>query len=480
MRDALGRACRLGNALLGLGCHPGDRVAVLLPNCAQYLEVELGLALAGLVRVSLNVRLPEPDLRAILEDAEPAALLFAERYDETAGALMAASAAPRAVRLAERGSAGPGHDYEGLLADGRARLPSMAVEDEAPYCIFYTSGTTGRPKGVVLSRHAQLAVAYGLLLEFGPVRRGESVLLLQPLSHGAGFFMLPYFLSGAASVVEERFDPEASLSVAGRHGVQTIKATPTMLISFLESGAAVDLPRLRRIIYGGSPIPLGALQRSIEMFGPVLAQLYGQAEAPMCITVLPEEDHVLDDEELLSSAGRPWRNVEVRIIDADGASCGPGEVGEVIVRAPQTMTGYWHRPEETAATLRNDYLHTRDLGLLDERGYLHLLGRSDDVIISGGFNIASRRVEEVLQQHPSVLEAAVVGAPDPYWGEIVTAFVVLNRDAEAAPDELIDFCRGELAFQRPRRIEIVPQLPKNAYGKVLKTELRDRAARPAA
>ncbi len=470
------RACRLAQALLGSGCRPGDRVGVYLPNCLEYMEVELGLALAGLVRVSLNVKLSERDLVYMLEDAGARALVFAGRYRETAAALL--ERLPGAVAVCVRdaeGGPGPGHvDYEAALAAAAPVAPAVRVGPDTLYCLFYTSGTTGRPKGVMLTHRAQAAVAFGLLLEFGPVRPGEKILLLQPLSHGAGFFMLPWFMSGGHSVVMERFDPASTLEIADRMAIETIKLVPTMLIQML--GAKMrpgQLPALRQMIYGASPMPAERLRDALGLFGPVLAQLYGQSEAPMCITVLPVEDHRLDgDPRVLASAGRPWRNVDVRVVDGAGCDVKPGDTGEVIVRGQHMMSGYWNKPEQTAEVLRGGYVHTKDAATVDDRGYVYLLGRRDEMIISGGLNIAPRAVEEVLHQHPAVLEAAVVGVPSPTWGEMVKAYVVLRPGASATPDEIIEYCKPHLAVQRPRLVTVVPELPKNAYGKVMKSQLK--------
>jgi acyl-CoA synthetase (AMP-forming)/AMP-acid ligase II len=319
-----------------------------------------------------------------------------------------------------------------------------------------------------------VAVAFGLLLEF-PIRRGQKILLLQPLSHGAGFFMLPYYISGCQCVILPKFDPAATLEIAAEQSIETIKLVPTMLGQLLQMAPnSRDVPALRRIIYGAAPMPSNWLLEGLQRFGPVFAQLYGQAESPMCITVLPEADHDLDRPELLSSAGRPWLSADVRVVGLDGKEVRSGETGEVVVRAATTMSGYWNLPEETAEVFVDGRLHTRDLATVDERGYVYLLGRRDDMINSGGFMIAPRTVEEVLHQHSGILEAAVIGIPDPVWGEAVKAVVVLRPGVKVTAEDVIAFCRDRLGFQRPRYVDIRTALPKNAYGKVLKTMLREQ------
>ena len=459
------RALRLAAQLRSLGCRDGDRVVVCLPNCAEYLEVELGIALGRLVKVALNVRLPEDDLTRIAEDAAASAVVYSDELSSAGGRIADVLSEPAvAIRLED----------EAHLCHPPLTGDAGPLESDL-FALFYTSGTTGRPKGVMHTHHAQLNVALNLLLEYGPVRAGEQILLVQPLSHGAGFFMLPWFLSGGTCVITRTFDPAESVDLIGSRGIETFKLVPTMLIRLLESGAGrQDVPSLRKVIYGASPMPSDRIKEAVTRFGPILTQLYGQAEAPMCITVLPEADHVGDDPRVLSSAGRPWRNVEVRVVHGDYRDVAPDETGEVIVRGEHMMSGYWGLPEETSKVLRDGYVWTRDRATVDERGYVYLLGRTDEMILSGGFNIAPRAVEEVIDAHPSVLESAVVGVPDPEWGQRVKAYVTLRAGADAGADELIEFCAPRLGFQKPRAIEIVDALPRNAYGKVVKSELLAR------
>jgi long-chain acyl-CoA synthetase len=466
------RATRLANALLGSGLAAGDRVAVLTPNCAENMEIEFGCALGGLVRVSLNVRLAEADLLAVMEAMGVRGLIYAGRFHRLAERFAADRRDPALLGLAldERDLAGgPGADYEPALSRASTEVPRAAVDERALYCLFSTSGTTGRPKGVMLTHRAQLAVATSLLLEYGPVRPGDSVLLPQPLSHGGGFFMLPYFLSGGCCVVAPTFGPHV-FELAERQDVGTLKLVPTMLIDLLRAGAAPSRTYApRKIIYGGAPMPQQWLKEALRVFGPVFLQLYGQAEAPMCISVLPEEEH--RDERLLSSAGRPCRNVDVRVVDDADRDVEPGQPGEVIVRGDHMMDGYWGDEAQTARTLRGGYVRTRDTATVDEQGYLYLLGRSDEMINSGGFNIAPIVVERTLHEHPAIAEAAVVGVAHERWGEAVKAFVVLRPGARVKPEEIIEYCRPRLGMQRPQEVELVPSLPKNAYGKVVKSEL---------
>jgi len=472
--DVKERANRLSNALGERGVRPGDRVAVLLPNCPEYLELDIALAQAGIVRVSLNIRATGKQQIGVVEDSGAQTLIYAgELADQARQVLDACPDVRAAVCLRGNGDErGDVLDYEALMAGASDEPPAADPDPSALYCLFYTSGTTGRPKGVMLSHAAYLAVTYNLLLEFGPVDAGDVVVLTQPLSHGGGFFLLPWFSSGATCVVMERYDAAECLALCERHGAQVLKVVPTMLLQMLADGIEPpSLPSLRQVIYGASPMPAQQLGDLIALFGNKFVQLYGQAEAPMSITVLGLQEHARGGR-LLSSAGRPWRGVEVRVVDEYRRDVAVGEPGEVIVRGPHLMDGYWKQPDVTGQVLRDGWVHTRDMAELDERGYVYLLGRTDEMIISGGFNIAPRVVEDALNRHPAILESAVLGLPHDTLGQEVTAFVSLRPGTDATVDELVSFTREELGYQKPRRVEIVPKLPRNAYGKVAMAELR--------
>ena len=371
-------------------------------------------------------------------------------------------------------------DYENLLASASAAKVEADIGPEDLYCLFYTSGTTGRPKGVMLSHRAILHVSYNLLLDTGPLKSGEKVLLMQPMSHGAGFFVLPWFIRGGCSVIMRVFDPAEVLRLTRELSIETVKLIPTMLqrILRLPNTFPVDLPNLRQIIYGASAMPTEALRDAIAKFGPKLVQIYGQSEAPVTMTVLPREDH--DPEcsypERLASAGRPWTTVDMKIVDDAGREVPTGEAGEVVLRAPQIMSGYWKREALTKETIRDGWLHTKDMGRADEHGYIYLLGRKDEMIISGGYNIAPREIEEMIYLHPAVQEAAVVGESDPEWGQAVVAYVVF-RDA-TSEHQLIEFLKPKLGYKRPKRVYRLAELPKNSNGKIQKTALKPALAQP--
>jgi len=440
---------RLGNGLLARGLRPGDRVAAAMPNGIDGVVVYYALAKAGLVRVPLNTRETAPEHAYKIDDSQARALVFGGdapadvefmiEAGELAGIIDAASPAPCDVRR----------------------------DPEAPLRLAYTGGTTGKPKAVVLTTRSELAEVANFLVDLLPNLRPDSVMLhAAPITHGSGAFFLPHLVKGAPSIVLPRFTPAAFLEAATRHRATSTFLVPTMIAMLLDEPATsgADLA-LDRLCYGGAPIATSVLQRGLDTLGPVFTQLYGQAEAPLAITCLQPWEHT---PERLTSAGKPYTFVEVALHRAvDG-------VGEVLTRGPHTMSRYWRRPEATAETIEPDgWLHTGDIGRFDDEGYLHLLDRRHDVIISGGFNVYPREVEDALLSHPAVAAAAVVGLPDEKWGERVTAAVVTRSPAD--PAEILAFCAGRLAgFKRPRAVEIWPDLPTSPVGKSLRREVRDR------
>jgi long-chain acyl-CoA synthetase len=376
----------------------------------------------------------------------------------------------------------PGEEWDRLTGSTAVRLVDRAPTDAA--WLFYTSGTTGRPKGATLTHRNLLMASLSYFADIDPVAPGDSVLHAAPLSHGSGLYGLPHVARGAVSVVPESggVDGDEIAALLRRWPGMSFFAAPTMVkrLAGDRAIATADLSHLKTIIYGGAPMYQADLEDALAVFGPRLAQIYGQGETPMTITALSKADHADRDHprwrDRMQSVGVPRTDVEVRVIDDADRELPAGDVGEVVVRGDVVMSGYWNQPDATAEALRDGWLHTGDVGGFDADGYLTLRDRSKDLIISGGMNVYPREVEEALLRHPGVRAAAVVGRPDPEWGEAVVAFVVADEGATPpAVEDLDRTCLDHIArFKRPKHYRFVDALPTNSYGKVLKRELRDQ------
>ena len=477
------RVNRLANGLLELGIKKGDRVGMLMKNCAEFIETDFALSKTGIVRVPLNARLTGKDHLFMLNDSGAIALIFGEDFSEIVEAIQPVL---NTVKTLIRVPSGASEyrvqevfDYEDIIKKSLLTAPAGDLEAEDLHTLFYTSGTTGKPKGVMLTQRSWATVAINLILDYGPFTQDDVLLNTQPLSHGAGLFVLPFFIKGATNVLIPEFNPVQVFETIEREQVTVLKLVPTMIYQLLESPDKdrYDLSSLQSIIYGGSPIAVPRLAEAINFFGKKFIQLYGQAEAIMCISTLSKEDHILDGPadvvKRLGSAGKPCLNVEVNIVDEDGKDVPSGVVGEVIVRGSHIMKGYWNRPEETAKTLKNGWVFTGDLGYADANGYIFLVDRKKDMIVSGAFNIYPKEIEAVIVEHPKVKETAVIGVPHEKWGEAVKAVVVPKKGAQMTQQEIIDYCREHLAgLKCPKTVDIVEELPRNPYGKVLKAELK--------
>ena len=355
---------------------------------------------------------------------------------------------------------------------GEAQAP-VDVQPDDPAWLFYTSGTTGVPKGAVLTHRNLMFQTHAYFADIDALGPGDTILHPAPLSHGSGCYGLPHFAAGAANVIPESgsFDADEIFDLLDHWPNASFFAAPTMVVRLLASRAARTPEKLKTIIYGGAPMYVADALRAIELFGPRLYQLYGQGEAPMTITGLPQSVHRKENAHLLATAGIARTGVEVRVVNEEDEELPFGEIGEIVTRSDCVMAGYWKNPEATAKAKRGGWLHTGDVGSLDAQGFLSIKDRSKDMIISGGSNIYPREIEEVLLRHPAVAECSVVGRPHAEWGEEVVAFVV--RKGEISPQDLEKLCLDNIArFKRPREYRFVDSLPKNNYGKVLKTELR--------
>lgn len=469
--DVDARIDRLGAALQTRGVRPGDRVALLAANELEYVEIQGACLRYGFALVPLNVRLAVPELEFILRDCAPA-VLIAGRGREDVVAAIAPAARPREVL-------GLG-DPVGLASYDEA-LATASESAETPLdpglvaTILYTSGTTGRPKGAMIDRAGFSARVLINSVELR-VRADDVHLAVLPMFHIAAFLTYAHVANGATLVMLEDFAPEAALAEMERSGVTTTCLVPTIISMLTEhpDRSGRDLSRLRLIIYGGACIDPEPLRAAIAAFGCEFHQQYGMTESGGQ-TILRPEDHDPSDVRRLRSAGTEAVGVVVRVVDGEDRPLPPGQPGEIVCRAASLMIGYWNRPEATEEALRGGWFHTGDIGLRDEQGYLHVTDRRNDMIVSGGENVYPREVETVLVEHPAISEIAVVGVPDPLWGQVVTA-VVVGSDLPA-DEALVAWSRERLAsYKVPRRWVRVDELPRNVTGKVLKHELRAQLA----
>ena len=470
------RANRLANALLGLGVRPGDNVAVLQYNYLETLETIFACFKAGCGAVPINFRLHPNECAFIIDHSQARAVVLSPEFKESV--MDTRRDIPDVEHLITlKGASGELRDYEDLLAAASPDLEDALIDPEQLAWLFYTSGTTGQPKGAMLTHRNLLAMTMNFYADMSSLGPEDAILHGAPLSHGSGLYGLPNIAKGALNVIlaNKTFDPDLVFQAIERHRITNMFAAPTMVKRLADSPAAdkYDHTSLRCLNYGGSPMYVEDLKKAMKTLGPCLVQLYGQGESPMTITYLPKRDHKIEGsaEEMrrLASAGIARTDVEVAVVDQEDRPLPAGQVGEIVTRSDLVMKGYWRNPRATAETLRNGWLHTGDVGALDEKGYLFIMDRSKDMIISGGENIYPREVEEVLLRHPAVLEAAVIGVPDPHWGEALKAIVALAPGQAAGGEELIAFCKDHIAsYKKPKSVDFVKELPKNNYGKILK------------
>ena len=457
------RCDRVGAALASLGLNAGDRVAILAANCHRYVEAYMGVPAAGMVLLPLNTRLATPELAAIAAAARPKVLIT----DRDPGAL--ADAVPRVVTFEE---------WDVLLDHAEPIAPARVDEDDLAL-LYFTGGTTGRPKGVMLSHRNLVANSFHktLACRFEP---DDVYLAVAPFFHVAGTAGLVGLLwLGGSFVVLPSFDAADSLDQIERHRVTVAIPVPTMVAALVAEQAARprNVSSLRLLGHAGSPITTDLLRRAHDTFPAAeLAQFYGATETASIVTCMPHEERHLEGGRL-GSVGQPAVGVEVAVIDGEGQRCPTGVAGEVIVRGPNVMVGYWEDEAATSAAFVDGWYRSGDIGFLDDEHYLSLLDRAKDMIVTGGENVYSLEVEDALGSHPAVLEVAVFGVPDDRWVEAVHAVVVVRDPSLVTDDlenELRDHCRSAIAgFKVPKAITIqVDPLPKSGPGKILKRQLR--------
>jgi acyl-CoA synthetase (AMP-forming)/AMP-acid ligase II len=474
------RVNRLAHALLGMSLAKGDRVAVFTHNCIEFYEIYLALCKTGGVLVPVNNLLREQELARDLAYVRPRFIFYQAEFAAMVAKVMDRTPSlEKAVRLGP--AADSAHlDYERLLAEQSEREPEVAVDENDLMSIFLTSGTTGRPKGAMRTHRHNCLNALAGAVELG-LMPDDRVLLLFPFFHVTLEDRFCHLLRGNTIVIrrEGSFNAAEVLGLLARHRITICQFVPTMINSMLQEKdiEGYDLGALRLILYAAAPMPVELLKLALARFKCGFMQFYGQTETGPMTTVLRPEDHRLalaGDVGRLASCGQPSLLFETRLVDAQDREVPVGEVGELTVRAEAMTQGYWELPAETDKLLAGGWLHTGDFARRDAEGFVYIVDRKNDMIISGGKNIYPREVEETLYGHSSVLEASVIGVPDPHWGESVKAVVVLKPGMAATAEELIAFCKANLAsYKKPRTIEFREALPKSATGKILKRLLRD-------
>ena len=480
-REFRDRALTVGGNLRALGCAPGDRVAFCLANSPRIMEVIFGCFAAGLIVVPINARLHAREMAYIVENSGAKILIHGPEFQDGI-----TSNANLFDGLSHRICLEPEPDalhFDELLNLANVLHAATDVEPEDLCWLFYTSGTTGKPKGAMWNHRMVRCVIMNYLADLHNIQPGEIVLHCAPMSHGSGIVALPAVARGAVNAITDTtsFDVDGLLATVERLKVSHIAfMAPTQIVKTLEDyvPGRYDISSLRAICYGGAPIYVDQLKTAMAVFGPVFVQLYGQGEAPITITGLNAAAHqklLGAGDPRIGSAGQVRTDVEAHCVDENDNPLPPGQAGEVVARGDVVMPGYWNNPEATAEALKGGWLHTGDIGYFDDLGYLFLLDRAKDTVISGGNNVYPREVEEVIILHPQVADCVVFGIPDEYWGEAVHAVVVPKAGQLLTAQDIISFCGEHMAgYKKPKAVDFVDALPVSGYGKVLRREVREK------
>ncbi|MCZ4519452.1 AMP-binding protein [Rhodococcus ruber] len=464
--------------LAGYGIGPGDPVAIYLHNCPAFFAVDVAIARLGAVKVPLNYMLPTGTVGYSLAKAGVRVLIAGTKLADSART--AASGLPDLVLVeaCEDDSAAPTGDNvlvgQPDAESAPVKQPELgtAVTPASPAALYFTGGTTGMPKGVLHSQASTVAFHYAQLLE-AEITQDERLLLMTPLAHAAGLFGQSALIRGATIVLTDGFDAAKTAALLTESRITWVFLVPTMIYRLIDvlEGTESQLD-LRTVVYGAAPIAPSRLEQALAMFGQVFIQLYGQTESPNWGTRLGKHDHDITRPHLLGSCGQASIMADVKIVDDAGRSVGPTETGEICLRTPYLLDRYIKAPEATEEKFLDGWIRTGDIGMLDAAGYLYLLDRKSDMVISGGMNVYCREVEDVLTTHPSIKDVAVIGIPHPDWGEAVHA-VVTTTESDFDVDAVLQWTRGRLAaYARPKSIEIVASLPETPFGKVDKKVLR--------
>jgi acyl-CoA synthetase (AMP-forming)/AMP-acid ligase II len=480
------RRFRLANALLSVAS-PGDRVAILAENVPEYVECYYGAPTAGMALTFLNYRLNPKEWAWILNDAEARVLVLEAKYLEMIESLLSDVPTVETVVVIGGGAKSNGTrgkglvDYEDFVSAGQATPPSVAVDEDDTAWLIYTSGTTGFPKGAMLTHRGLVVAAIESVVEYQPAS-DERALMAFPLCHVAGYSVTVNMIRGGLVVLMRAYDPELWMQMVDEYGITSGALAPTMVNFLLQHPriGAYRLDSLTGLGYGAAAMPVEVLKAAIDRFGPIVYSGFGMTELGGNVLNHPKAVHeraINGEEHLLAACGRPMCLADVKVVDDDQKECPPGVVGELVVRGEQVLKGYFRNEEGTASAFTAGWFHSGDMARRDDEGFFYIVDRKKDMIVTGGENVYSREVEEVLYTHPAVSEVAVIGVPDPTWGENVAAVVVLRPGASATQADIVATCRDRLAgFKKPKHVFFTDEIPKNVSGKILKRELRDRFA----
>ncbi|HPJ68137.1 MAG TPA: long-chain fatty acid--CoA ligase [Desulfobacteraceae bacterium] len=472
------RVNALANGLRGLGLKKGDKVSIISRNNPQMLEAMFAAAKCGIIFVPINFRLAAPELIFVINDAEIDVLFVGDDYQEIIHNIQKDITCPNIIALRDA--------YEDMIAKNSTTEPEIEVVPDDMFGIFYTSGTTGGPKGVMLTHHNFLSAAVNHVIAY-QMSPADVCYHSQPFYHTmqASLALCTFYVGGTNFIVDN-FDGHEFWAHVRDYGITSITLVFTMLVDVLDAFEEGKYQKgsLHSFTVGGQSVPVDVIRRTYELMGQgMIFQVYGLTEASPLLTYLPRQEMVLDGEasRRLASIGKELFTCHVRVVDDEDRDVAPGEIGEIIAQGPNVMTGYWKRQEETEAALRGGWLRTGDMATVDNDGYIYIVDRKKDLIISGGENISSREVEEVIRRHPAVHECAVIGIPDKKWGEQVKACVVLRQGQAVSEADMIEFTRNNLArYKTPKSVVFLPSLPKDPLGKIQKRILRDNYVKSAA
>ena len=474
------RASQLAKSLLSLGVRQGECIPLIQYNYPEMLESMFACFKAGIIAVPINFRLHPTEFAYIINHCKASTVIISPEFNQDILRIQPKTPNIKHV-ITLSGAQNDLFDYEDFLSKSTPEWQDIDVSPNETAWLFYTSGTTGKPKGAMLTHQNLLMMTLAFYADYGQLSPDDAILHAAPLSHGSGLYSLPNIAGASTNVIldSKSFDSAIVFESIEKYRITNMFAAPTMVKMMVDHPAITqhDLSSLRSVIYGGGPMHVDDLKAAITRLGSCLTQLYGMGESPMTISYLPNKDHVVngapEQMKRLASAGIPRMGVQIKIVDDNDQELPFGKIGQVITKSGVVMKGYWQNLDASTKTLKNSWLHTGDLGYIDTDGYLYLLDRSKDMIISGGENIYPRELEEVIIQHPHISEVAVIGIPDEKWGEAVMAIISPYPGQLIKSEEIILLCKGLLAsYKKPKFIEFIDKLPKNNNGKILKRELR--------